>query len=247
MLDLLFPLLDEPDAPAEFTLIRVSRRAMATTFEVAIPAGTHRDAIPAATAALDLIDELEDQLTVYREHSEVSRLNAAGADAPVVVERELFELFERCATWTVETEGAFDVATGAIIKAWGFFRREGQVPEPKARVAAMARTGFRHVMLNAESRAAKFRVPGLEINLARSARAYALDRAAASSRPVGRAESALARGRQQRLRDRPTARRRARLAHSPPPPVRAGGVAGHGPPSGPGAGHVGCHVPVLRV
>ncbi len=151
MLDLLFPLADEPDAPpGEFTLVRVSRRAMATTFEIAIPAGTHSDAIAAATAALDLIDELEDQMTVYRDHSEVSRLNATAADAPVVVERELFDLFTRCAAWTRETEGAFDIATGALVKAWGFFRREGRVPAPTDRNEAMARSGIRHVILNPE-------------------------------------------------------------------------------------------------
>jgi thiamine biosynthesis lipoprotein len=191
MLDLLFPLLDEPDAPAEFTLVRVSRRAMATTFEVAIPAGTHRAPIPAATAALDLIDELEDQMTVYRDHSEVSRLNATASDAPVVVEPELFELFSRCAGWTVETEGAFDIATGAVIKAWGFFRREGRVPEPKDRVAAMGQSGFRHVMLNPESRAVKFRVPGLELNLGAVGKGYALDRAARLLRDEWGVRSAL--------------------------------------------------------
>src|SRR6476619_1699107 len=102
MLDLLFP-VDEPQVPAEFALIRVSRRAMATAFEVAIPAKTHRDPIAAGTAALDLIDELEDQMTVFRDHSEVSRLNATAAGSPVVVEGQLFELFERCAGWTRET------------------------------------------------------------------------------------------------------------------------------------------------
>jgi thiamine biosynthesis lipoprotein len=60
MFDFPFPHSNEPSA-GEYSLVRVSRRAMATTFEVAIPAGTHRDTIAAATAALDLIDELEDQ------------------------------------------------------------------------------------------------------------------------------------------------------------------------------------------
>jgi thiamine biosynthesis lipoprotein len=116
--------LDDPEVPpGEFVLVRVSRRAMATTFEVAVPVGTHRDPIRVATAALDLIDELEDQMTVYRDHSEVSRLNACAADAPVEVEERLFDLFERCAGWTHETEGAFDVATGAITRAWGFYSR----------------------------------------------------------------------------------------------------------------------------
>lgn len=169
---------DEPAAPSEFALVRVSRRAMATRFEVALPYGTP-NAVPAAEAALDLIDELEDQLTVYRDHSEVSRLNVTAAAAgPVVVEAGLFALLEACAGWTRETEGAFDIATGVLIKAWGFFQREGRVPSAKDRKAAMARTGMRHVILNPEQRSVKYRVPGLEINLGAVGKGYALDRAA---------------------------------------------------------------------
>jgi thiamine biosynthesis lipoprotein len=186
---------DEPDSPpGEFALIRVSRRAMATTFEVAIPAGTHPDAVAAATAALDLIDLLEDQLTVYRDHSEVSRLNVSAADRPVVAEEQLFELFERCAGWTRETEGAFDVAVGAIIRAWGFLKREGRVPDPRERNEAMARSGFRHVILNPESRSVKYRVPGLEINLGAVGKGYALDRAAQLLREEWGVRSALLHG-----------------------------------------------------
>jgi thiamine biosynthesis lipoprotein len=178
MLDLLFP-TDEPETPpGEFTLIRVSRRAMATTFEIAIPAGTHPDPYAAASSALDLIDELEDQMTVYREQSEVSRLNAKAAEAPVVVEAQLFELFTRCAAWVVETEGAFDIATGSLIKAWGFFKREGCVPGPRDRAAAMACTGFKHVILNPDAQTVKYRRTGLEINLGAVGKGYALDRAA---------------------------------------------------------------------
>jgi thiamine biosynthesis lipoprotein len=175
----LTPVNDEPEVPrGEFALVRISRRAMATTFEIAIPCGSHLDPVAAATDALDLIDELEDQMTVYREHSEVSRLNRTAADDAIQVEEQLFELFERCAVWTRETEGAFDIATGALIKAWGFYQREGRVPTPRQRSDAMARAGFRHVILDSESHTVKYRHAGLELNLGAVGKGYALDRAA---------------------------------------------------------------------
>lgn len=173
-----FFLADEPDAPGEFSLMRVSRRAMATTFEIAIPVGSHPNPVAAAEDALDLIDELEDQLTVFRDHSEVSRLNATAVNGSVEVEPSLFSLFSRCAIWTNETAGAFDIATGALTKAWGFYRREGCVPPPRELIAAMRASGFRHVVLDAERRTVKFRVPGLELNLGAVGKGYALDRAA---------------------------------------------------------------------
>jgi thiamine biosynthesis lipoprotein len=189
-----FLLADEPEAPGEFSLIRVSRRAMATTFEVAIPVGSLRDPVTAAEDALDLIDQVEDQMTVFRDHSEVSRLNEAATIGFVEVEPRLFELFGRCAIWTKETAGAFDIATGALTKAWGFYRREGRVPPPRELVAAMRATGFRHVVLDAERRAVKFRVRGLELNLGAVGKGYALDRAAELLRTKWGVRSALLHG-----------------------------------------------------
>jgi thiamine biosynthesis lipoprotein len=169
---------DEPAAPvADVAVLRASRRAMATTFEVLLPFGAPL-AQPAAEAALDRIDELEDQLTVYRDHSEVSRLNATAAERPVEVEQDLFDLIEFAAHVTRQTQGAFDIATGALIKAWGFYRREGRVPTPVERAAAMSRTGTRFLALDRDRRTVRYLRPGLEINLGGIGKGYALDRAA---------------------------------------------------------------------
>jgi thiamine biosynthesis lipoprotein len=191
MLRQFFTLLDdEPTAPPDYALIRFGRRAMATQFEIAFPYGT-ANALAAADDALNLIDELEDQLTVFRNHAEVYRLNETAAAGPVVVADNLFDLLSTCAVWTRETDGAFDIATGALIKAWGFYARQGCVPTPYERSAAMAKTGMRHVILNGESRTVKYRVPGLEINLGAVGKGYSLDRAADLLRKRWGIESAL--------------------------------------------------------
>jgi thiamine biosynthesis lipoprotein len=166
---------------------------MATRFEVAIPFG-RPDAVAAAEDALDLIDDLETQLTVYNDQSEVARLNATAADGPVVVEDRLFDLLTTCSAWTRATEGAFDVSTGAIIRAWGFFRREGRIPTSRERVQAMAKTGTRHLILNPDARSVKYRVAGLEINLGAVGKGYALDRAAELLRDRWGIDSALLHG-----------------------------------------------------
>jgi thiamine biosynthesis lipoprotein len=169
---------DEPAAPVvDVAVLRAARRAMATTFEVLLPFGSPL-AQPAAEAALDLVDELEDQLTVFRDHSEVSRLNATAADHAVAAAPNLFDLIEFAAHVTRQTQGAFDIATGALIKAWGFYRRQGRVPTPAERAAAMGRTGTRFLALDRGRRTVRYLRQGLEINLGGIGKGYALDRAA---------------------------------------------------------------------
>jgi thiamine biosynthesis lipoprotein len=166
-----------PPEPQEFSLLRFSRRAMATTFEVMLPFGTP-DALPAAEAALDEIDRLEGQLTVYRDTSEVSRLNRAAPYAAIPVEEGLFDLLSTSAHLAAETEGAFDPTAGALIKAWGFYRGPRRVPSDPERTAALERVGMRRVLLDPERRTVRYVRPGLEINLGSIGKGYALDRAA---------------------------------------------------------------------
>lgn len=172
-------LVDPEPAPRaeEFALLRIARRAMATQFEVLLPYGTPQ-ALTLAETALDEIDHLEDQLTVYREHSEVSRLNRLAAGRPLVVEERLFGLLELARRISEDTSGAFDITTGALSKAWGFFRHAGRVPSLEERAEVLTRVGIRHVVLDAEQRSVRYLRPGLEINLGSIGKGYALDRAA---------------------------------------------------------------------
>jgi thiamine biosynthesis lipoprotein len=182
------------ESPAdEAVLLRASRRAMATQFEVLLPFGTPQ-AVDIAEAALDEIDRLEEQLTVYRETSEISAINRLAGTRPIVVEPRLFDLLRQSAQITRTTGGAFDITAGALIKAWGFFRRQGRVPTDEERAAALSRVGMQHVALNAENCTIHFQKPGLEINLGSIGKGYALDRVAELLRERWNVKAALLHG-----------------------------------------------------
>ncbi len=166
----------EPAPASEITLLRFARGAMATVFEVLLPWGSPRSDA-AATAALDCIDRLESQLTVYRSTSEVSRLNRVAAQAPVPVEVRLFELLSLASRITTETSGAFDITAGPLIKTWGFFHRQSRVPNDAEIALALENVGMRHVALDREVFTIRFRRFGVEINLGSIGKGYALDRA----------------------------------------------------------------------
>src|SRR5271168_4103309 len=85
-------------------LLHFARRAMATRFEVILPFGMP-GALEIAEEALDLVDRLEDQLTVYRTHSEVSRLNRNAADRPVALEERLYQLLAMAARIARDSDG----------------------------------------------------------------------------------------------------------------------------------------------
>src|SRR5947209_120006 len=109
--------VEEPELSEDFVLLRIARRAMATRFEIMLPFGTP-DAVAMGEAALDEIDRLEAQLTVYRPTSEVSRLNELAPLLDVPVEESLFQLLALAARIHQDSEDAYDITAGALIKAW---------------------------------------------------------------------------------------------------------------------------------
>jgi thiamine biosynthesis lipoprotein len=182
--------LAQPSLPQveTYTLLRYARRAMATSFEILIPFGTLH-AQEAAESALDEIDRLEDQLTVYRDTSEISQLNKRAVVEEVVLEERLFGLLELSARLWQETEGAFDISLGSLLKTWGFFRRNAHIPEDTSHL--LDTVGMQHVLLDRERRTVRYLVPGLEINLGSIGKGYSLDRAADRLRTWGIASALL--------------------------------------------------------
>ena len=138
----------------------------------------------------------------------MSDVNRLAADEDVVVSSELFELLTLAARLTNETQSAFDVTAGALVKAWGFYRRRGRVPTPDERAAVLQRTGMCHVRLNPHNRSVRYLRAGVEINFGSIGKGYALDRVAEILRRRWKIGSGLLHWRaQQRVRYRRSAGR----------------------------------------
>jgi len=169
-------LAEDPDLE-EIALLRLGWRAMATGFEIVLPWDSPQP-LEAGRAAFELLDCLEEQLSVYREHSEVSRLNRLAFVRPVGVEPRLFELLQQAQQIHQDTAGAFDITSGPLIKVWGFFRGPRRVPAAAELAAALSRVGMQHVVLTPERWHVRFTQPNMEINLGSIGKGYALDRLA---------------------------------------------------------------------
>ena len=171
---------DEPalsDASSLGDLLRASRPAMGSYFEIRL--GAHvPGASDLAQRALDLIDTLESQLTVYRDDSELSLLNASAHLGPARVEPRLFSLLEKAVEIGHATRGAYDVTTGALSVAWGFFKGPKRVPDAETLAEARARTGQDLLLLDPEHSTVAFKRPGVIVNLGSIGKGYAIDRVA---------------------------------------------------------------------
>jgi len=161
--------------PPELHTIIVGREAMGCRFEVVFNAGEVPEATELGSAALDVVDEIERRISIYRPDSELAAINrAAGGWVPI--SDDTFELLSLARDLEARTGGAFDIAAGPLVRAWGFLERQGRTPSEPELARALACSGSRHLEFDPTGPRARLAVAGGELNPGGIGKGWALDR-----------------------------------------------------------------------
>ncbi len=139
----------------------------------------------AGEAALDEIERIEARLTIYDAASDVSRINARAASEDVRVSSELFDLLRTAKRLHRQTNGTFDLTISPLMRAWGFFRNTGHMPDPEQLEDARALTGMDLVNLQESDRSVRFLREGVMLDFGAIGKGYAIDEAVALLREAG--------------------------------------------------------------
>jgi thiamine biosynthesis lipoprotein len=150
---------------------------MGTVFTVAVYGRDRSFLAEVVEQVFEEVDRLDKQMSNYKSDSELSAINREAAGHPVVVEPGLFHLLEISAHRSEETDGAFDITVGPLMKSWGFFRGRGRLPTGAEITQVLKRVGYQHVKLDVQHRTIRFDEPGIDLDLGGIAKGYAVDRA----------------------------------------------------------------------
>jgi thiamine biosynthesis lipoprotein len=157
---------------------RLSREAMATTFEVVI---LHKDghyAQQAAQAAFDRLDQLEQELSRYIENSDISRINNLAAGQSLRVGLDTFECLQISRRLNAETKGAFDITIGSLMGCWLNPDKSLRVPSKKELNLARQRTGMNHLQLDESQFSVKLLKDHVQVDLGGIGKGYGIDKMA---------------------------------------------------------------------
>src|SRR5215471_527190 len=137
-------LLALPAAYGQQELLRLEKSAdaMGATYSIALYGYDRVKMEAAADAAFDEVRRLDDLLSNYKPASEWSQVNRNAATHPVKVSPELFGLIQACLEYSRQSEGAFDITVGPLMKVWGFYKGSGHLPHRPEVTAALAKVGY---------------------------------------------------------------------------------------------------------
>jgi FAD:protein FMN transferase len=163
----------------DHALHRFEHEAMATTFEVIVAGQDAGYARSAAAMVFSEIDRLDALLNRHGPCSDVARINALQPGETVRLGADVLECLLLAGKAWADTDGFFDVTTGALIDCWRDARGNLREPDPQELAAARRRVGMQRLLLNP----ADFTVglapdtPGaVTVDLGGIAKGYALDK-----------------------------------------------------------------------
>lgn len=157
---------------------RFSHEAMATTFEVIVVHEDDSYARQAATAAFNEVDRLETELSRFIENSDISRINNLPANQPLMIGLDTFECLQLSTRAFAETERAFDITIGPLLKCW---RNEAGAPRtPSAEELSRARQciGTDLLQLDEAEHTVRLLASPVQIDLGGIGKGYAVDQMA---------------------------------------------------------------------
>ena len=154
---------------------------MGTLFRITVDAPNVDVAHAAFQAAFARVHELDEILSDYEPQSELMRVSTK----PRRISRDLFVVLQASQRLADETNGAFDVTLGPVIRLWRSARRDKMLPSNEAIAEALKRTGYRKLILEAATQSAYFTVAGMQLDVGGLAKGYAADQALLTLRNLG--------------------------------------------------------------
>ncbi len=148
---------------------------MGTRWSVALYAPAGVDLGPLSGALQVAVDEVDAQMSTWRPDSDLMRFNAATPDVWHPLPAQLLTVFDCALRIGRLTDGAFEIAMGDAVTAWGFGPAPADPDAIRAALARPRRPSFETLELDLEGGCARKRAP-MSLDLSGIAKGYGVDR-----------------------------------------------------------------------
>ncbi len=172
----------------ELTLFKKAILSMGTVFEVSAYASDKNRVEKAFNDVLKVVIWLDLLMSNYKEESELSKVNKNAASEPTYCDNELAYIIEQSLQYSDITDGAFDITIGPLMKKWGFFKGQGEIPAKEDLESVLESVSYKNIIIEEKIKKSLFRDPSIvktvsfknpdtQIDLGGIGKGYAVDMA----------------------------------------------------------------------
>ncbi|GER94682.1 FAD:protein FMN transferase [Dissulfurispira thermophila] len=162
-------------SPNQERLYKETRTSMYTIVSITVSSNSEEKAKEAINKAFNEMDRLARLLNFYSEDSEISMINRNAGNKPVKVSPETLEIIDKAIYTSQNTEGAFDITVGPVVKLWDF--KNKAMPDEKLIKAKLKLVGYKNIVVDKEKSMIFLKTKGSQIDLGGIIKGYAADKA----------------------------------------------------------------------
>lgn len=158
---------------------------MGTEVTITVVAPTAAEAGAAIDAGMGELRRLDAMMSLYKDDSEIAKVNMAAGREPVKVSPEMIEVVEAAAEVSRLSQGAFDVTIGPLVVLWQIKLKNGLVPTAGEIARIRPLVDYRNVVADRKASTIFLRKRGMILDVGGCAKGYAADRVKALFRQRG--------------------------------------------------------------
>lgn len=150
---------------------------MGSNFDISVIANTSQEGEKYIKMAIDEISRIEELISSWDSKSQTSLINRSSGVKPVKVEKELFDLIERCISISKLTDGAFDITYASMDRIWKFDGSMKEIPASEIINQSVSKVGYDNIVLDKSNQTVFLKIKGMKIGFGAVGKGYAADKA----------------------------------------------------------------------
>jgi len=149
---------------------------MGSLFDITVVASDSSQGLRYIDQAVEEISRIEDLISEWRPHTQISEVNRNAGIRPVQVDAEVFELTRRAIQYSEMSNGAFDISIAAMDQIWKFDGTMTSMPTAEAIQKSVEKVNYKDIILDQQQSTIFLKRKGMKIGFGSIGKGYAADR-----------------------------------------------------------------------
>jgi thiamine biosynthesis lipoprotein len=150
---------------------------MGTDVTITVVAGSREEGESAIDAGMAELRRLDAMMSLYKDGSEITKVNLSAGKKPVKVSPEMIEAVDRAAEISELSGGVFDITVGPLVVLWQMRLKEGNVPTDAEIARVRLLVNYKNVVIDRKASTIFLKRPGMVMDLG-GMKGYTADRVA---------------------------------------------------------------------
>lgn len=126
---------------------------------------------------IERVFEIDDRMSAFKQGSDITKINRNAGKKPQTVHRETFELIKKAFTFSLLSDGTFDITIRPLVELWGINKKECFVPSDSEISNKLGLVNYKDILLDEKSCSVMLKKEGQSLDLGSIAKGYAADEA----------------------------------------------------------------------